>query len=133
MARPGPVLLALACLVYLFLLGPLAIVAAAAFSSSDILVFPPRGFTTRWFANVFEVSAFLDTFIISMQVAIGGTAAALILGLPAAYALNRFQPPGAAMLRNLFVLPILVPGVVFGFAALNKIEVIALVALLDHG
>ena len=120
--RPGAALTAVALLVYVFLLTPMAIVAATAFSDTEFLAFPPQGLTLRWFANVFEVSAFMDSFWISAQLAVGGTLLSLLVGIPAAYALSRFRVPMPRALRTFFVLPILVPEVVFGFSALSAIN-----------
>ncbi len=116
--RIHPLLGSVAVLVYVFLLAPLFIVAGSSLSDTEFLAFPPRGLTWRWFENVFAVSAFVETFWISMRLAVMATVLALLIGIPAAYALARFVFPGRAVLRNLFVLPILVPEVAFGFAAL---------------
>jgi putative spermidine/putrescine transport system permease protein len=121
--RSHPALVAFAVLVYIFLLGPLVIVAGTAFSDTQFLAFPPQGFTGRWFANVFEVSAFRETFWISLQVAVFGTLLSLLLGIPAAYALSRYRNQVTKAFANFFVLPILVPEIVFGFSVLNSMSV----------
>jgi putative spermidine/putrescine transport system permease protein len=108
----------IAALVYCFLLAPLVIVAGTALSDTEFLAFPPHGLTVRWFEAAFGVQAFIDTFWVSFRLALLATGLALALGIPAAYALARFALPGRAALRTLFVLPILVPEVAFGFAAL---------------
>jgi putative spermidine/putrescine transport system permease protein len=123
MTRSHPLLLLAAIAVYAFLLGPLVIVVGAAFSDTTFLAFPPQGFSWRWFANVFATTAFRETFLISLQVAVLGTALALIIGVPAAYAMSRHRirlPKGVA---NLFVLPVLIPEIVFGFSLLASMIV----------
>lgn len=120
--RPGLAVTLIAIAVYVFLLGPLAIVVATSFSESEFLAFPPEGFSGRWYANVFDVSAFVETFRISLQLAVGGTFLSLLIGIPAAYALSRFALPVPRLLKSFFVLPILVPEVVFGFAALTTLN-----------
>jgi putative spermidine/putrescine transport system permease protein len=52
-----------------------------------------------------------------------GTLIALLIGVPAAYALNRFRVELPRWLGTLFVLPILVPEIVFGFALLKSLTV----------
>lgn len=126
-----------AVLVYVFLLGPLVIVVGAALSDTEFLAFPPEGLTLRWFARVFEVSAFRETFWISLQVAVIGTLLSLAIGIPAAYALSRHRERLPKALLNFFVLPILVPEIVFGFSVLNAMSVtlqlpIMLTLLLGH-
>lgn len=122
-ARIHPVLGAFAALVFLFLLAPLVIIVGASLSDTSYLTFPPQGLTLRWFANIFEISAFRNTAITSFQVAILGTALSLLMGIPAAYALNRYRVELPKWLSTLFVLPILVPEIVFGFSLLKSITI----------
>ncbi|USK74200.1 ABC transporter permease subunit [Peribacillus frigoritolerans] len=46
---------------------------------------------------------------------------ALLLGVPAAYALSRFDFKGKSVINAFFVSPILIPGIVLGFAFLRYI------------
>ena len=55
--RPNFVLIAIAVLVYLFLMGPLVIVVGASLSDTTFLTSPPQGLSLRWFENVFAISA----------------------------------------------------------------------------
>lgn len=123
MSGPRLSLTLVAVLVYLFLLGPLVIVVGASVSDTTFLAFPPQGFSWRWFANVLQTTAFRTTFVTSLEVAALSTGLALLLGLPAAYALNKWRGGLPRWLANLFVLPILVPDVVLGFAMLSAFGV----------
>jgi putative spermidine/putrescine transport system permease protein len=135
--RPHPILIIVAALVYLFLMVPLVIVVGAALSDTTYLTFPPQGLSLRWFENIFEISAFRRTIVTSLQIAFLGTMIALLIGIPAAYALNRFRVELPKWLGTLFVLPILVPEIVFGFALLKSLTVgtgtpIFLALLIGH-
>ncbi|QRM27566.1 ABC transporter permease [Microvirga sp. VF16] len=121
--RPHFLLIVVTALVYLFLMVPLVIVVGAALSDTTYLTFPPQGLSLRWFSNIFEISAFRRTIITSLQIALLGTLIALLIGIPAAYALNRFRIELPKWLGTLFVLPILVPEIVFGFALLKSLTV----------
>ncbi|AYD04034.1 ABC transporter permease [Neorhizobium sp. NCHU2750] len=121
--RIHPLLGAFAALVFVFLLAPLVIIIGASLSDTSYLTFPPRGLTLRWFSNIFEISAFATTAITSLQVAILGTALSLLIGIPAAYALSRYRIGLPRWLGTLFVLPILVPEIVFGFSLLKSITI----------
>jgi putative spermidine/putrescine transport system permease protein len=121
--RPHPFLIVVAALVYLFLMLPLVIVVGAALSDTTYLTFPPQGLSLRWFENIFEISAFRRTIVTSLQIALMGTLLALLIGIPAAYSLNRFRVELPKWLGTLFVLPILVPEIVFGFALLKSLAV----------
>ncbi|MFC1458532.1 ABC transporter permease [Microvirga arabica] len=121
--RPHPFFIVVAGLVYLFLMLPLVIVVGAALSDTTYLTFPPQGLSLRWFENIFEISAFRRTIVTSLQIAFLGTMIALLIGIPAAYALNRFRIELPKWFGTLFVLPILVPEIVFGFALLKSFTV----------
>ena len=48
----SPVLRGLAALVYLLLLAPVAIVVVISFSADSFIVFPPSGFSLRWYERL---------------------------------------------------------------------------------
>jgi putative spermidine/putrescine transport system permease protein len=58
-----------------------------------------------------------------LTLAIGATCAALALGVPAAYALARYEVPFGETLRLMAASPILVPGIVVGLALLRYLVV----------
>ena len=121
--RLHPALIAFAVLVYIFLMGPLVIVIGAALSDTGYLTFPPQGLTLHWFERIFEMSAFRRTMVTSFQVAAISTGCALLIGIPAAYALNRYRVQLPGWLSTLFVLPVLIPEIVLGFSLLRSIQV----------
>jgi ABC-type spermidine/putrescine transport system, permease component II len=121
--RIHPLLIGFTILVYVFLLGPLIIIFGASLSDTTYLTFPPQGLSFRWFQNIWDISAFRRTIVTSLQMAFLGTGIALIIGIPAAYALNRYRVTLPAWLSTLFVLPILVPEIVIGFSLLRSVTV----------
>jgi putative spermidine/putrescine transport system permease protein len=118
-----PALIGLTVVVYIFLVGPLIIVLGASVSDTTYLTFPPQGFSLRWFSNIFEISAFRRTIITSLELAVLSTGLALLIGIPAAYALNRYRIELPKWLSTVFVLPILVPEIVLGFSLLKSLAV----------
>ena len=133
----NPFLIGFAVLVYIFLAGPLIIVVGASLSDTTYLTFPPQGLSLRWFENIFAISAFKSTMLTSFQLAVLSTALALLIGIPAAYALNRHRIELPKWLSTVFVLPILVPEIVLGFSLLKSIAVgasvpIFLALLIGH-
>jgi putative spermidine/putrescine transport system permease protein len=106
-------------LVLIFLIGPFLIIVAASFSAGDTLAFPPQGFSFKWILKVFTVESFRDSFVMSMFLAIGGTFAALLLGIPAAYAMSRYKLPMSETVRTIVSAPIIVPGIIVGLALLR--------------
>lgn len=106
-------------IVYTFLLGPLVIIILVSFGPDDYLAFPPNGFSLAWYKNIFEVDMFLTTFKISITIALLGNLIALLLGIPAAYALSRYHFRLKDTLNAIFISPILIPGIVLGFTLLK--------------
>lgn len=102
-----------------FLIGPFVIVIFAGMSAGEALAFPPQGLSLKWYAKVFTVESFRASFALSMFLAIFGTLAALLIGIPAAYALNRYDLPGAETIRTIVAAPIIVPGIIVGLALLR--------------
>lgn len=119
--RPHPALTGFAVLVFFFLMAPLVIIIGASLSNTSFLTFPPQGLTFRWYENIFEVSAFKRTMVTSATLALLGTSLSLLVGIPAAYALNRYRVQLPSFLSTVFVLPILVPELVLGFSIMKSV------------
>ncbi len=107
-----------------FLLGPFIVVFVAGFSGDETLAFPPRTWGWRWMAHVFTVEAFQRSFATSLVVGMSSTFAALVLGVPVAYALARHRVPGQELVRTLLTLPLIVPGIIVGLALLNHMVLV---------
>ena len=105
--------------VIVIIIAPLIILVAAAFSETNILTFPPQGFSLKWFEYVFSSNQFMDGLITSLKVSLLATLIALVLGVPVAYALVRFNFRGQDVVETIFSLPFLVPWLVVGFAMLR--------------
>ncbi|WP_118135581.1 ABC transporter permease [Oceanicella sp. SM1341] len=110
-------------LVLAFLIGPFLIIIAASLSAGNSLAFPPQGLSLKWVAKVFTVESFRESFATSMFLAIFGTLAALALGVPAAYALNRYRLPFSETVRTVVSAPIIVPGIIVGLALLRYLVI----------
>ncbi len=105
--------------VLLFLLGPFVIIGLAGLSAGETLAFPPQGLSLRWIFAVLQMDNFRASFILSMQLAVGSTALALLLGVPAAYGLARYALPGRELVRTVLIAPLIVPGIIVGLALLR--------------
>ena len=62
-------LLAFNALVYLFILAPILVVIPVSFSEKEYLVFPPQGFSLRWYANFFATRELADSLWLSLHLA----------------------------------------------------------------
>ncbi|MBL4599883.1 MAG: ABC transporter permease [Rhizobiaceae bacterium] len=106
-----------------FLIGPFIIIIFAGMSAGDFLAFPPDGLSLKWYFKVFTVESFRASFMLSMFLAIFGTVAALILGIPAAYAISRYDVPYSETIKTIVAAPIIVPGIIVGLALLRYLVV----------
>ena len=109
-------LLAAAGLGYALILTPILFVCWLSFFSNEIVTFPPRGYTLRWFAHIFDQNNFVSGFLTSLQVGVVAMIGGLVLGVPASLMLARREFPGREALNTLLVLPLVVPGIVAGTA-----------------
>lgn len=107
-------------LVYVFLMLPMTVILLSSFDPKQHMSFPPTGFSLRWYAHVFDVELFMVGFKTSLSVALLSTFIALVLGVPAAYVLVRFNFKGRGLLQSFFLSPLVVPGIVFGCALLQS-------------
>ena len=106
-----------------FLIGPFIIIIFAGASAGESLAFPPHGLSLRWYLKVFTIESFRASFLLSLFLAIFGTISALLIGIPAAYALNRYKLPGDETIRMIVSAPIIVPGIIVGLALLRYLVV----------
>lgn len=105
-------------IVYLYLLAPILIVIPVSFSEASYLVFPPRGFSWRWYVNFFSLRELTDALALSARLAASVTAASTVIGTMAAFALVRYRFTGRDLLRTIFLSPMVLPGVVLGIGFL---------------
>jgi putative spermidine/putrescine transport system permease protein len=109
-------LIAVAILVGLFLLLPIALIVALSFGSSQWLQFPPPAWTTKWYAQLFSDPDWLAAFFTSLEIAVTVMVLATIIGLFASFGLTRGRFPGREFLRALFLTPMVLPVVVLAVA-----------------
>jgi putative spermidine/putrescine transport system permease protein len=112
----GPVVRAF---VYVLLSLPAVIVIMLSFTESRFLNFPPQGFTLQWYKRASENVPFMDSLAISLQLALCATVLALLIGGPAAFALNRYKVPGQAIFEIILLSPLVVPTVVLSLGLLQ--------------
>jgi spermidine/putrescine transport system permease protein len=103
----------------IYLLVPLLVMGGAAFNDSKLpTVFPWKGFTDRWFIDLWNDGriwvAFRNTFLVAIAV----VALAVPIGTAGAILINSVSGRFRAALYGMMVAPILIPGVVIGISTL---------------
>ena len=109
-------LVAAAAFGYAIILTPIFFVCWLSFFANEIVTFPPRGYTLRWFAHIFDQNNFVSGFLTSLEVGVAAMVGGLVLGVPASLVLARRQFWGREAINTLLVMPLVVPGVVAGTA-----------------
>ena len=102
--------------VFIFLFFPLLIITVTAFGTENTISFPIKGFTFNWFIKALSSKTFIDAFALSFKLAFISTLIALIIGIPAAYAMSRYSLRGKKLLKSFFLSPTIVPGIVIGYS-----------------
>jgi putative spermidine/putrescine transport system permease protein len=113
-------------LILAFLMLPVAVVMLASISATAYLTIPPQGFTLRWFAEVFQNPGYLAAIALSLELAAASTLLAVLLALPACYALHHRWVPASGMIANLMMSPLIFPAVVIGVALLQYVSLLGL-------
>ena len=111
-------------LVFFFLFFPLLIIVVTAFGGESTITFPIQSVSLKWFGNVFQSETFMSSFWMSFKLALLATLLALLIGVPAAYALARSSIRGKGILKNFFLSPTIIPGIVLGFAMYQFIVIV---------
>ena len=102
-----------------FLMAPLLVVVAVAFTPEAYLSLPVNGLSLRWFEAIFENRQFVDSFLFSVMLAFGAATPALAVMLPVSLAIAKSDLPGARSLEAFFLSPLMIPSIVFGIASLR--------------
>lgn len=105
-----------------FLYIPIWVLIAFSFNDSRSLTWPLSGFTLDWYRKLAQNEPLQAAIANSFYVAILATVLTLLVGVPAALALHRFDFPGKTLFRRLILLPITLPGIVTGISMLNMFK-----------
>jgi putative spermidine/putrescine transport system permease protein len=105
-------LLAIGLLTVFFLTVPTLLIVPMGFSSSQILTFPPPGWSLQWYERMLTdpqwTTGFFNSFLVAVVTAIVST----ILGTSAALGMVRGRFPGKSLANALILSPLIVPVIV---------------------
>lgn len=129
---------AAAAFVLAFIYLPMFVVVLYSFNPEAVNVFPMKGFSLRWYRTMAENETLFSALKISLSIAIGGTGIGLLLGIPGALALARYDFPGKRILERIVLLPLTLPGIVTGVAMLSFFPLLGIpvslyAVLIGHG
>jgi putative spermidine/putrescine transport system permease protein len=106
----------LTALTLAFMYVPIALIFVYAFNAGTTTVWPPIGFSTRWFGEALRNTGLQQAFLTSILCALGASIVALVLATLAALAVSRNRFFGRETVSFIVILPIALPGIVTGMA-----------------
>ena len=113
----------LSILVFFFLFFPLLIVITTSFGTEAIIAFPIKGFTLDWYLVALRSKTFMSALSLSLFLGITATGLALLVGIPVAYILSRNRLKSGNLIKDFFLSPTLIPGIVIGYSLFQFVVV----------
>jgi putative spermidine/putrescine transport system permease protein len=118
-SRNGPIALIFHALFIAFILAPIVIVCAVAFTPEGYLSLPTSGLSLRWFRAIADYPEFVRAFRDSLWLAALSSTIAVLFAVPAALAVARYRFAGREAVLAFFMSPLMIPHVVLGIAFLR--------------
>jgi putative spermidine/putrescine transport system permease protein len=119
MTTKGAILGTIMVLLMGFILLPIIIPIGISFSDTPFVVFPPKGFTLRWYAKVLSDPEVIASFWLSLKLAVSVCIMSLMLGTAASLALTRHRFVGRSVIQGFLLSPLIFPALVTGIALLQ--------------
>lgn len=104
--------------ILVFLTIPAVVVIMSSVNPTELLFFPPRGFSLRWYARAFTYEDFQTSFYNGVIVTFFASTIASIVGVAAAYVTHRYDFRGRGLLEFLLAAPLIIPRFTTGFGFL---------------
>jgi spermidine/putrescine transport system permease protein len=103
-------------LVVLYL--PVLFIPLFSFNDSIYVRFPLEGFTVQWYVELWTREPVWNATWNSIRVGVTVAVLSTILGVIAARAITRYRMPGKSALVTFIMMPLVIPGIIFGVALL---------------
>lgn len=109
-----------------FIYLPLLVVVLYSFNVDSVNSFPMRGFSFKWYHVMAANNQLIESLKHSVTVASISTFIAVLLGVPGAFALDRFNFIGKKIFERIVLLPLILPGILTGVALLSFFQMVGL-------
>jgi len=116
--RPNRPLQIYAILFILVLYLPVLFLPLFSFNDAIYVRFPLEGFTTQWHVDLAGRDQLLNALFNSLKVGVSVSILSTALGVLAARAITRYRLPGQSAVVAFIMLPLVIPGIIFGVALL---------------
>jgi putative spermidine/putrescine transport system permease protein len=98
---------------YFFLLIPVIITVIASFGPTELVIFPPRGISARWYLE-FPNSAWIQPFLVSFYLAALAATISTIFSVISSYAVVRYDFRAKTLVEAILLSPLVIPTVIVG-------------------
>ena len=105
--------------VLLFLYFPLIIIVWYSFSADSVNSFPIERYSLDWYDKMLKDESLISAVKSSIFIALTATFLSILIGLPAAYAIHKYDFFGKKILERVILMPITLPGIVTGVSMLS--------------
>src|SRR5262245_12558555 len=102
--------------VVVYLLFPVIVVVTISLSSATYLNFPPPGLSLQWYQKMLHDLEWLSAFWVTIKVGVLASLIAVVVGVPAAFALVRHAIPGKSLLNAIVLSALVTPPIVSAIA-----------------
>ena len=107
-----------------FMYAPIVTLMIFSFNTNQITKLPLTGWTLDWYEMAFSNSELMAALGNSLIVAAAAVVICLTIGIPTAFAMDRYEFPGKVVFRRLVLLPITLPGLITGISMLNFFSIV---------
>jgi putative spermidine/putrescine transport system permease protein len=114
----------LTAIAVVFLIGPTIVMLLTSFTATESLRFPPQGYSLRWYKALLDADQMQAAAWSSLVVAFWTTLISAVLGTLGALAIARSRSRFARIADVMFMSPLVLPALAFGFAALVYIHLL---------
>ncbi|MFV0678152.1 ABC transporter permease subunit [Variovorax sp. tm] len=109
------------------MVAPVLILIPASFTTSAFIDWPPRGFSTRWYEDIFQSPVWGSAFWRSLGVGVAAALIASAIGIPAAFAFAHQRLPVRSLLLGLVLAPVILPRIIIAlglFYVLSRMNLV---------
>lgn len=115
-ASPSRAIRIVAAVIILFLIVPLVLLVPVSFADQSYVVWPPTGFTLKWYEEAISSPAWTGAAARTFVVALLTACVCFAVALPAAFAFRALRPRAARGMFALLLAPLIVPRLVIATA-----------------
>ncbi|WP_116085976.1 ABC transporter permease subunit [Tropicimonas sp. IMCC34011] len=103
-------------LVLTFMAAPLFFLIPVSFTESAFVEWPPRGFSLQWYEEYFTDPVWREATIRSIVVGLATAILSMLIGVPAAFGINRARFKGKGLVLPYILMPLVVPNIIIALA-----------------